>query len=279
MKDLVVISDIGSALTDHSSEAQDYLRDNIELSFGAADKLYVGLYKPFNSVYIELDASVPATSLSFKYSAGSSVFSPLEVMDDTKGLSRSGFMSWNRDIEEWKEDTINGQKLFWVEITFNGAYTANFKGLNIVFSSDYEMELKNPFVMDYLPKNDTTFIRYHVAARNEIVQLLRNGGYIKMPTGSDNLFFNSLQDRQDITKWDLLDIGQIKEAATFKALAAVFFNESRNIEDKEYALYRQYQGSFGQSFKLFYLSLDTDDDGKTDDIEKLASNEIKVTYE
>jgi hypothetical protein len=278
MKDLFAFTEINSAFNDISDQLRDYLRDPVNASFLVNDKLYLGLYKPFNSVYMELAANTSSVNLSFKYSNGSG-FSPLAVMDDSRGFSRSGFIQWDRDIDEWKEQTVNGKSLFWIEIEFLENYDFNCNGLNIVFSSDYEMEIKNPFVLDYLAKNDTSFIRNHVAARNEIVQLLRNGGYIKMPTGQEDLFFNPSEERQDITKWDLLDIGQIKEAATFKALASVFFNESRNVDDKEYSLYRQYQGSFGQSFKLFYLSLDIDDDGKTDDNEKLANNEVTVVYE
>ena len=63
------------------------------------------------------------------------------------------------------------------------------------------------------------------------------------------------EEKEDITKWDILDINQIKEAATFKSMATIFFNESRNNDDKEYQNYRDYNGRFGQSFKLFYLSL------------------------
>jgi len=278
MSDLYAYTELSSVFDDISDELRDYLRDPASVSFLAGDKLYLGLYKPFNSVYIELSANTSETSLSIKYSNGAT-FSPLDVMDDSKGLSRSGFIKWDRNISDWAEQEVNGKSLYWIEIEFNADYDLACQGINIVFSSDYEMQIKNPFVMDYLARNDISFIRNHVAARNEIVQLLRNGGYIKMPTGSDDLFFNPLQDKKDITKWDLLDIDQIKEAATFKALASVFFNESRSNEDKAYSLYREYQGKFGQSFKLFYLSLDTNDDGKIDSNERLANNEITVVYE
>jgi hypothetical protein len=278
MKDLYAYSEVSSVFSDISNELRDYIRDSVSVSFQIGDKLYLGLYKPFNSLYLELSAATTAVDISFSYSDGTS-FQPLEVMDDTKGFSRSGFLNWSRDIEDWAEQSVNGKSLFWIGIEFNEAHDFNCEGFNIVFSSDYEMEVKNPFVKDYLAKTDSSFIRNHVAARNEIVQLLRNGGYIKMPSGQDDLFFNQIDDRKDITKWDLLDAGQIKEAATFKALASVFFNESRNVDDKEYNLYRQYQGMFGQSFKLFYLSLDINDNGKTEPVEKLANNEITVVYE
>ena len=278
MKDLYAYSEVSSVFSDISDELRDYLRDSVSISYQAGDKLYLGLYKPFNCLYLELSSSSSEVDVSFRYSDGGT-FQSLEVMDDTRGFSRSGFLKWNRDIETWKEQAVNGKSLFWIEVEFNAPYDFNCEGFNLVFSSDYEMELKNPFIMDYLAKSDTSFIRNHVSARNEIVQILRNGGYIKMPSGMEDLFFKQTDRRDDITKWDLLDIEQIKEAATFKAMASIFFNESRNVDDKEYSLYRQYQGKFGQSFKLFYLSLDKDDDGKTDINEKLANNEVTVVYE
>lgn len=276
--DLVAFSEISSVFEDLSNEFKDYIRDPASLVMNIGDKLYLGLYKPFNSAYVEFATPSAEVSVTFRYSDGSS-FQPLSVTDDSKGFSRSGFIKWERNIEDWAEQSVNGQSLYWIEIEFNEAVSFEIQGFNIVFSSDYDIEIKNPFAMDYLPKNDSSFIRYHVACRDEIVQLLRNGGYVKMPSGSDDLFFQGINSKKDLNKWDLLDIEQVKEAATFRALSLIFFNESRNVEDKEYNLYRQYQGKFGQSFKLFYISLDTDDDGIEDNNEKLANNEITVVYE
>ena len=276
-KDLFVLAEISSSFTDVSQASRDFLRDNINLTFDVGDKLFIGLYKPFNAAYLELLQATSEVSVSFKYSNASS-FQSLEVFDDTKGFSRSGFLQWKRNIDAWQEVSINSQDAYWVEIEFNEAYTLDAAGFNLVFSDDYEMQTKNASIMDYLAKSDTSFIRTHVATRNEIVQLLRNGGHLKMPSGIDDFFFEPVSNREDITKWDILDINQIKEAATFKSMATIFFNESRNNDDKEYQNYRDYNGRFGQSFKLFYLSLDKNDDGKEDDGEKLASNEILVTY-
>lgn len=276
--DIVAFSEISSVFTDLSVEFQDYIRDPANLVMNIGDKLYLGLYKPFNSAYVEFETPSSEVSVSFRYSDGSS-FQALSVKDDSKGFSRSGFIQWDRNNENWKEQDVNGQSLFWIEIEFNEAATFNIQGFNIVFSSDYDVSIKNPFAMSYLPKNDTSFIRYHVACRDEIVQTLRNGGYLKMPSNVDDLFFQPVNNRKDITKWDLLEVEQIKEAATFRALAQIFFNESRNVQDKEYLLYRDYQGKFGQAFKLFYLSLDTNDDGIEDSNERLANNEITVVYE
>lgn len=278
MKDLITFTEIASSFTDYTQEARDFIRDPITETFNAGDKIYLGLYKPFNSFYVELQGDVTPSNISFKYSNTAS-FKALSVTDDTRSLSRSGFIDWQRNIEDWQETVVNGQKAFWVEIEFNDTYSLAANGINIVFSSDYQMQIKSPFIMDYLAKSDTSFIRNHVAARDEIVQLLRNGGYIKMPFKSGDLFFESSDDRKNITKWDILDREEIREAATFKAMALVFFNESRNVDDKEYNLYRQYQGMFGQSFKLFYLSLDKNDNGIEEDSERLANNEITVVYE
>lgn len=278
-KDLFIFKEDneGGAFTDVTAASRDYLRDPVSLNFVANDKLYIGLYKPFNAAYVELVAEVVGVGVSYAYSDGST-FQPLEVTDDTKGFSRSGFIEWNRNIDGWEEQTVNGETLYWIQITFDASYGLDYEGFNIVFSSDYDMQVKNPFIMDYLAKDDNSFIRYHLAARNEIVQTLRNGGYLKMPKGIDDFFFQGSVSRENITKWDVLDFEEIREAATFRAMSMVFFNESRNDEDKAYLLYEDYLGKFGQSFKLFYLTLDKDDDGEVDNNEKLANNEVTVSY-
>jgi len=94
-------------------------------------------------------------------------------------------------------------------------------------------------------KGDNSFIAYHVASRNEIIQSLRNGGYSKR---FDDMAAN-------ITKWDILDLGEIRQASKYLALAKICFDISLNVDDKFYSKFRDYEGMFGAAFKLFYLKL------------------------
>ena len=134
-------------------------------------------------------------------------------------------------------------------------------------------EVRN--INDYLYAGDSSFIAYHVAARNEMVQALRNGGYRKFE--EINNITNITKKYMNIIKWDLLELGEVREAAKYLALSKIFFDVSENVDDKDFQKYSEFKSMYGQAFDLFYLSLDKDDDGEIDDAtERLADNNIEI---
>lgn len=154
----------------------------------------------------------------------------------------------------------------------------SIQGMNIVYADDTQLLSEVRVMNDFLAEGDSSFIAYHVAARDEIVQTLRNGGNVKQLTNDTFLPGSSIQGikRIQMSKWDILDIGEISQAAKYLALSKVFFDVSENVEDKAYQRYRDYEGSYGAAFKLFYMSLDFDDDGNIDEQERLALNDVTV---
>lgn len=273
MKDLNVLHNDNSSYIDLSNDLEDYLRDDTALTFVALeDELLIGLYKPFDSVYIELTTAATATNLTFEYSTAAS-FNALIVKDDTKNLIRNGFVSWDRTQTDWELQTIDGKELYWVKITADADFTATLRGLNILFNDDNSLLAESSRINRYLPKNETSFVKFHVAARNEIVQTLRNGGSFKYE--GDASF--TLNPMRNITKWDILDIGEISEAAKFLTLAKIYFENSVNIDDKEYQKYNDNYEFFGNAFKLFFMSIDKDDDGVIDEqTERLELNDVTI---
>ena len=135
MKELVVLHDDNGTFTDYSQDARDYLRDTFQISYTTAeDYIYIGLYKPFNQLYVEFENVASASiNLTFEYSDGSAGFNALEVEDDTKAFKRSGFISWGRNIEDWQENSIDSKSLFWIRITADADFVADFNGLNRTF--------------------------------------------------------------------------------------------------------------------------------------------------
>jgi len=77
-------------------------------------------------------------------------------------------------------------------------------------------------------------------------------------------------------KWDMLDRGEIRQAAKYLCLSKIFIDVSENVEDKAYGRFKDYEGMFGAAFKLFYMSLDTNDDGNVDELENMAINDIRI---
>jgi len=261
MSDLLVFHNDNGTYADYSKESKDYLRDSYALNFVAIeDELYIGLYKPFNAIYVELDTPASTASLAFTINAAS-----LTVDDDTKELTRSGFITFDKP-SAWVAETVDGVSAYWVKVISGADFTATIKGLNIVFADDNDLRQEQRNIDKMLASGDTSFIAYHLAARNEIVQSLRNGGKTKL--SSDIV--------KSITKWDILEFGEIRQAAKYLALAKIFFDVSVNNEDKYYSKFRDYEGMYGAAFNLYIMHIDADDNGIKDQGSDLVINSIEI---
>jgi len=259
MRDIYFKHDNNGVFTDYSKDARDYLRDNFQFNFTAIeDYIYIGLYKPFNEFYVELfQASEDGQAISYKYNNGA--FVRLNVNDDTKSMLRSGFISFEKP-SDWVKSIIDGVEAYWIKLESDIDFSPYFKGVDIVYSDDNDLLQESRDIMDFLAKGDDSFIAYHVSARNDIVQTLRNTGEIKTV---DYL-------PKQLTKWDLLDMGEVRQASKYLTLAKIFFDVSENVEDKSFSKYKSYKGMYGKAFDLFRLSIDKNDDGISDEIEYLA---------
>jgi hypothetical protein len=154
------------------------------------------------------------------------------------------------------------------------------KGVNIVYADDNQLAAEVRIINDYLAEGDTSFIAYHLAARDDIVQTLRNGGNIKQVPDNNNEGFDfmfSIDRTIQMNKWDLLDVGEITQAAKYLCLAKIFFDVSENVDDKAYIRWRDYMDKYGQAFRLYYLSLDLDDDGNVDEVERNRTQSITLS--
>jgi hypothetical protein len=261
MKDLRVIHDDNGAFVDYSADAADFLRDNFTVNFTATeDKLYVGLYKPFSEFYFELDSGTGKT-LTYKING-----TGINVKDDTRDFSRSGFIHFDKPTN-WLAETINGVEGYWLEITANLDFIDVVTGINIVYADDIDLKTEIRNIDILLAKGDKSFIAYHQGVREEIIQTLRNGGYLK----------HADDEIAELTKWDLLDIGEVRNAAKYLCLAKIFFDVSKNNDDKYYLRFRDFQGMYGNAFDTYILKLDTKDDGiyeEADDLEFNSDIEI-----
>ena len=266
MSDLLVINDQGGDFKDFSKPLRDYLRDQEQLIIESGNSsLYIGLYKPFNSVYVELTRPMDAVAvidLQFTIN-GSNV----DLDDDTNGFKRSGFMQFTKP-ENWSATTVDGKEAFWLKIdSAADNIDVDCIGLNIVFSDDNDLRSEVREIDKMLASGDTSFISYHLSARNEIIQTLRNGGRFKQDD-DDQI--------KNLTKWDVLDFGEIRQASKYLALSKIHFDTSLNVDDKNYQRFRDYEGMFGKAFNLYIMNLDKNDDGKKEQEEDLIVNSIEI---
>lgn len=255
---LTVMHDDDSTFADYSDSAADYIRDEFSMALDMADDyLYAGYYKPFGATFIALTTpNVNANSLAAEYYNGTTWVS-LELTDETKGFTRSGFLFW--DKENMKATTVNGKNKFYIRLRPSATHSATvYRGINILFADDHALkqefsEIDNETL---LPAGETSHLVRHVGARNMILQMLRNKGIIKQAAGATS--------QKDLTAFDIMKLEQVRQAATMLTLANIFFMLSDSKEDTWWAKYQEYQDKFEESFELLLLALDTDDDGLED---------------
>jgi len=257
---LKVLHDDNSSFSDLSLDSADYIRDNFSLELNSTeDYLYIGYARNFGVCYVELTTpNTTSNSFTVEYFDGTS-WTSLDVTDETKGFTRSGFIQWDKSL--LNSTDVDGNTAFFIRLRPSATHTTtSVRGINIVFSDDNAMK-REFFEIDnssLLPIGEVSHISTHAASRDMIVQQLRNMGYIKEDDNS-NL--------SNLTPWDLHDIHEVREAAKFLALSKIFFNLSDSVDDNWWQKYREYQDKFEESFRLARISLDLDNDGVEDTTE------------
>ncbi len=259
---LTILIDNAGTSTDWSDEAADYLRDPFDVSLTVGDYLYVGFYKPIGTFFAEINTgNTNVSNMSAEYYDGS-VWQPLDISDETNGLARSGFVIW--DKENMQEALVESELKFFVRFSVDADTTlTTIQGINIVFSDDNCLKQEVYEIADdclYSPGFNSHIVS-HVSARNHIMQMLRNYGYVK---------YDEKCNPCNIGAWDIMDIFEIKQAATYLALANLYFRMSDNQDSIEWTKYKSFQDKFEQSFRLVRLTLDSNDNGLTDTNEKAA---------
>jgi hypothetical protein len=269
MRDLLFFHDDNSLFADYTLDAREYLRDSFTINYTEAeDFIYIGLYKPFYQNYVEMVNPAAGLTLSVEYST-SAGWSTLNITDYTKNLSRSGFIKWDLETSnDWALSTVDNEEKYWVRIKLGIDFSLEVQGWNMVFSDDNDLLAEVRQINKYLAKGDSSFIAYHLSARDDILQDLRNGGNDIRP--------GTLNAPEFLTQWDLLKPEEIRQASKFLTLSKIFFDASSEIEDKDYQRYMDYKNDFGTAFKNYYRSLDNNDDGVLQDEEKSALRTITL---
>lgn len=251
--------------SDFSQDFQDFTRDtqalNLELT---NDDLYIGYYKPINKVYIDMNTPNSVSNiLTIQCYNGVSYVNVSGDMDETKGLTRSGFIQWDRAQTDQAKSTVDGEELYWYKISASATHAdAVINGINLIFADDKDLAEQIPEINDAAHlTGKPSHILAHVAAKKAIIQTLRNRNYGKRDENGT---------LQDITAWDLLDIDQINQAATMKALSIIFFNYSDEVNDRHETKSRSYAKQYKMAMELAVLNLDVDDDGVKDSGENHA---------
>lgn len=259
---LKIFLDDNSSFTDYSVECENFIRDDFSHTFiSGEDYMYVGFHKPIERVYVEVSTSnTNSVTTTVEYYNGSSFTSVSNGVDLTNGLSRSGFIYWDRVQTDNAKTTVNSVEKYWYRISFSADTSAvTIDGVNILFSDDFDLLEVDAEVLNFKPSGDNSMVRFHQAARNEIVQRINNSGRLKL---DENGY------RSKLEAYDILDPTDLKEASKFLTLARIYEPISDEVDDKYNQKFKQYFQTYQDAFNLYMTSIDIDDDGVIDSGER-----------
>jgi hypothetical protein len=256
-----VIKDINGTLSNLTEDASDLTRDNFTLALDASqDYLYVGLHKPFGSMYVELvTPNTNANSFVAQIHNGTT-WVTIDLTDEGKGLTRSGFMFWTKT--DMAKQTVGGIEKYYIRLRPSLTHSATvLRGINIIFADDQDMRQEFAEILNsnILPAGEVGHVMTHVASRNHILHTLRN--HYQKAANPDLAL-------KKINQFDLIDVFEVREAAMFLSLSKIFFNLSDNPEDHWWAKYKQYADKYEEKMTVARLSIDDNDDGIDDNNEK-----------
>jgi len=277
MKDLIHLYDSAglSSRIDHSLKFNKLERNEFtQLIFGNSEVVNIGLHKPFFKLWFEIDSSSREEDIPIDFDLAFEInldgtWTSLNIIDETFNFTQSGFISFEAD--NWKPFDIGlGVESYYIRWSLIPKVVAelpfiNFVGANIIYNDDLSLENEIRNIKDYLYRDregntDKSFIKYHVSTRDDIVQALIVGGYLK-----DDC------DIKRFSKWDIIDFDAINVPCKYHTLGKIFLDNSTNVEDKNYIRGMYYMSKYGESFKVYTLGIDSDDDGKIEDSEYILN--------
>lgn len=251
---LTILLENNGTFTDFSDDLCDLGTDNVTMTLLASNTLYLGFPKPIPSCFFYATTpSLTTRTLSVNcYTDAGWVAMPL--LDDTKGLTRTGHIQWSLPETLTTANTVNGVLQCWIRLQVSLSTSAMIvRGISALFSDDRDL------AREFSKINDAGFrlgapdhILIHEAARDEIVQMLRNRGLRTVRNG----YYKRL------TFWDLLDIQEVRLAATYLALSKIFENVANASENDNWRVKsKMYYGKFEKAFELAFLAYDRLQDG------------------
>lgn len=202
-------------------------------------------------------ANTNAASLSVSYWDGTAWQSVEDLIDQTEGMTKSGFISWvNPESNAWQTQKLSpvpDRDLYWLRIQTSADFSAGTtlqSVLNLFCDDKLVREYYPELITDtrYLPEGRTDFTEQYQAAKNLIADQLK----------SDDL----IRDESEI-----LDINEVAIAAVH-ATAWIIYNPILRDADGADYLDRLWN-AFQKALKGRKIDLDYDNSGviETDELD------------
>lgn len=274
-KFFTVKKDDGVEYTDISLQLKEYDTPATSLELTTSSYLYIGYSKPFNSFFLELDTkSVAGATLSAEYYDGST-WQALTIFDESQAFSKSGFIYFEKP-ENFSSVEIDGESKYFIRLAPSldtGAVTS--KLLDVMFSSDLDLiKIRENIVSKFALQG--TWAAKHIAARDHIIQEIRDKGNVKEVKKDAGLITEEILYK-DITKHDFLEPMQLRVAAAYFALYLIFWFELSDEEGDKWQLkagemYRLYE----KAINTFFIALDLNDDGVQGEDDKASTSGVRT---
>lgn len=227
--------------------------------------LVIGFHKPLKNIYVELDSRIGEYQLDVKYFNGTSFVGFPEIEDNTEGFTKSGMISFPEDVDQYETDfEESGVPKYWIKISCDDL--VSIAGINLVLSNDSDFGFV-PNILQFLPEDMPSWISFHEEARDIIVQTIRNSG---------KRIIDSNLNSREVDVFDLLSINEFKNASKYMALHLIFDFLSKSDDDAYSIKSKRFLERYEQSLNSNLMTVDQNDNGKTDTDENLAVQFIGI---
>lgn len=248
----------GVTYTDVSDALCDFGDDSEKFTLSSGGGLFLGFPKPISGIYCAL--STPNTTpltVTVSVFAQSGWVTP-KFLDDTKGFTRDGFISWELPQSGVVANTVNGTEQLWHRLTFStDSEEIEATAISTIFSDDTDLVKDFPDILDSgFLLGETTHNLIHETVRDEIVQLFRNRGLRTIRNG----YYRRL------TYWDIMDSQEVRLAARHLALSKIFENVANYDKDDNWRKKSiSFLGKYEREIDLAFLTWDRLQDGAIND--------------
>lgn len=162
-----------------TKETRSINSDTLAFVVGAADKFYVGFPGRYANRYVSVSTvNTNTVNLTVKTWDGTA-YQPVEdLIDETEGFTKSGWVHWNnredRDWEKHAQTPIDDTELYWTEWSFDASTSAGtaLQSVLNLFSDDDDLRAYYPSLVTdtrWLPDGRTDFLEQHDTAKKLVV--------------------------------------------------------------------------------------------------------------
>ncbi len=250
--------------TEATSKTDSIASDALAFVFTTAEALYLGFHEKFACRYFYLGTlNTNAAVLTIKYWDGSA-YSPVEdKVDQTEGLTKSGWLSW-KNVSGWAKSTqapVVDEQLYWIKITTSANFSAGttIKAILNLFSDAVLLREYYPELISdtrYLPSDRTDFIEQYHAAKNMVVQEL--------------IRIDKIKDESQVLNPEVVAI------ASAHASAYCILNGIPNASEDLIARKKAVFADFEFWIERSKLSLDLDNSGELEEVEENVGTQFFV---